>query len=219
MTAAAYYAAVPQRFENMIQDTDYYETVRFLCLMSARIRSSKDGTVNVEPVFKPPTPGSVVQLKCFSKKNALFFLGTAANLGCTFVFTDIRGENLTREEANILSQYVKGYMQIGITDNGFIAASTNVWETSGCIAHEPVEFAAGLLTALPLNGIDSRFGLGQMEGSPYLETAYERLLRYDAAKERTDNIIYTKSVRQDFLTPKKRRAGRPRKVPAGAENA
>lgn len=219
LTAAAFYGSIPQKAESITQDRDFTDTVRFLCALSSRIHRNDDGSFTVEPAASLPTPGSVTQFNGFSKSSALFFSAAAANIGCTFRFADIKNGVLTRVEADALSEYVRGILQIGVAPNGFAAASANLYETTGCIAHEPIEFAAGLLTTLPLCAGNPCFALGQYEGNEVLESAYERLVRYGLVTKRKRDIIYVKSVRQSVLYQKSKKAGRPKKTPTETENA
>ena len=219
LTAAALYGDITQEFEGMKLDEDFFEAVRFLDAMSAKIRCNEDGVVFAEPVTALPRPGSILTFGKFMKENALFFLGAAANLGFTVRFPDIRDEQLTRAEADALSDYVRNILQIAIAPNGFAASSTNIRETNGCIAHAPFEFASGLLLTLPLSAVDSCFGMGNNEGNELIETAYDRLLRYGLVTRRYKDIIYVKSVREEKLAPKRKKAGRTKKLPSETEKA
>lgn len=219
LTAAALYGDITQKIVGMKLDEDFFEAVRFLDAMSAKTRCNEDGVVFSEPVTAIPRPGSILTFGKFSKENALFFLGAVANLGLTVRFRDIKGEQLTRAEADELSDYVRNILQIAIAPNGFVASSANVRETNGCIAHAPFEFASGLLLTLPLNAVDSCFGMGNNEGNELIETAYEQLLRYGLVTKRYRDTVYVKSVMKEKVAPRRKKAGRPKKLPSETENA
>lgn len=219
IVSAAFYGSVAQEFDNLTFDEDIKEALRFLVTMSAKIHYVGASSLTVEPVNALPAPGSTVTLRGYSKATALLLLGAAANLGCTFRFIDMKDCIPTRDEANKMTDFVHGVMQIGIAPNGFVAASANYGETNGCIACEPAEFAAGVLLALPLSGVNSCFAMREFEGNELLETAYERLLRYGLVTKRVRDVVYTKSVRREKITPKKKKAGRPKKHPAETEKA
>ncbi len=219
LTAAALYGKKAQEFDKMKFDRDFFEAVRFLSVFSVKITHFEGGKVIVTPVHALPKPEKTLTFRGYSRESALFFLGIAVNFGLTFNFIDVKGEPLTREQADALSAYVRNILQITTFQNGFKASSLNVYETSGCIAHAPIEFAAGLLLTLPLSAVDSCFGLGDYEGNELLETTYERLVRYNLVDKRRQGVIYVKSARREMLLPKKRQMGRPRKIPTDSEKA
>ncbi len=219
LTAAAFYGKKVQEFSSMQFDADFFETVRFLTSMSAKIKYTENGTVYVEPVTDLPKPGSEFTFVRFAKENALFFLGAAVNLGLTFKFTEIRNGCVTREEADALSEYVRGIMQISVAPNGFAASSANFCETNGCVAHAPFEFAAGLLLTLPLIAVNSYFGMGGQKGNELTEWVYDRLKRYDLVTNRFNDTVYIKSLRTEMLSPKQKKLGRPKKIPTETEKA
>ena len=124
--------------------------------------------------------------------------------------------SLQRVFADIASRNI---LQIAIAPNGFVASSANVRETNGCIAHAPFEFASGLLLTLPLSAVDSCFGMGNNEGNELIETAYEQLLRYGLVTKRYRDTVYVKSVMKEKVAPRRKKAGRPKKLPSETENA
>ncbi len=219
LTAAALYGKKAQEFDKMKLDRDFFEAVRFFSALSAKITYFEDGKVIVTPVHALPKPGKMMTFRGYTRENALFFLGIAVNYGLTFNFIDMKGEPLTREQADALSAYVRNILQITTFRNSFSASSLNVYETNGCIAHAPIEFATGLLLTLPLSAVDSCFGLGEYEGNELLETTYERLVRYNLIDKRRQGVIYVTSARREMLLPKKRQMGRPRKIPTDSEKA
>lgn len=219
LTAAALYGTKIQEFDSITRDSDLFDTVRFLSALSVKMKCMEDGTVYIEPMLVLPKPGSLISFDGISKKNALFFLGLATNLGLIFKFTNLKNGNITYEEAKQMSECVGGILQFGPAENGFIAASANYTETNGCMAKKPFEFTAGLLLTMPLCGKKAKFRMGENEGNELIETAYERLVRYSLVTKREKDTVYVKCVRHERLVRRRRKAGRPRKIPKETEKA